>query len=116
MPNARSSYLWKVLGTVMTFCLLLGSAPMAFADVKAVVSVECDPHTDAVVFAQFSTGSPVQSLPAKCTDAMAFLDASHFKVKETLVAVGATTINEVAATLAGTVPAHSNYLYVFYLD
>ena len=112
MPNATSSYLWKVLGTVLTFGLLLGSAPVAFADVKAVVSVECDPHNDAVVFAQFSSGSPVQSLPPKCTDAMAFLDANHFKVKETLVAVGATTINEVATTLAGTVAAHSNYLYV----
>lgn len=105
----------KVLGPVLAFGLLLGSAS-AFADLKAVVSVECDPHTDAVVYAQFSSASPVQSLPAKCTDAMALLDANHFQVKQALVSVGATTINEVVNTLGGTVPSHSNYLYVFVLD
>ena len=102
----------------MTFALLLVNVPLAFADVKAVVTIECDPHTDAVVFAQASSGSPVQSLPSsKCTDAMVFLDAQHFKVKETLRGVSATTINEVPTSAAGTFGAwHSNYLYVFFLD
>jgi hypothetical protein len=107
------------LGTLLVITLSLVGAPQAFADVKAVVSIECDPATDQVVHAQASSGSPVQSLPAsnKCTDAMVFLDANHFKVKETLRGVGATTINEFPGSTAGTSPAwHSNYLYVFFLD
>ena len=106
---------WKIVGLALGALLL--NVPQAFADVKAVITIECDPHTDAVVFNQFSTGSPVQALPAKCTDAMVFLDANHFKVKETLRGVSATTINEVPAPgLGGTPPWHSNYLYVFFLD
>ncbi len=107
---------WKIVGLVVGALLL--NAPQAFADVKAVVTIECDPATDMIVHAQASSGSPVQSLPSnKCTDAMVFLDANHFKVKETLRGVSATTINEVPAETAGTAPAwHSNYLYVFFLD
>jgi hypothetical protein len=52
----------------------------------------------------------------KCTDAMVFPDANQFKVKETLRGVGATTIDEVVATVTGTVPTHGNYLHVFFLD
>ena len=107
------------LGALLTFALSLVSAPKAFADVKAVVTIECDPANDQVVHAAASSGSPVQSLPAsnKCTDAMVFLDANHFKVKETLRGVSATTINEVPGTTAASQPAwHSTYLYVFFLD
>lgn len=101
-----------VLGALMV------SAQQAFADVKAVVTLECDPDTDMVVHAQASSGSPVQSLPSsKCTDAMVYLDSNHFKVKETLREVGGTTINQVPSSAAGTSSAwHSNYLYVFFLD
>lgn len=106
--------------TIVTLALaaLLVSAPQAFADVKAVVTLECDPATDIIVHAQASSGSPVQSLPSsKCTDAMVFLDANHFKVKETLRTISATTINEVPGSTAGTTPAwHSDFLYVFFLD
>jgi len=51
------------------------NASQAFADVKAVVTIVCDPDTDRIVRAQASNGSPVTSLPAsnKCTDAMVFL-------------------------------------------
>ena len=53
----------------------------------------------------------------KCTDVMVFLDGAHFKVKETLRGVSATTINEVPGSTAGSFPArHSTYLYVFFLD
>ena len=108
---------WKILALAVG--ALLVNAPQAFADVKAVVTIECDPTTDMVVHAQASLGSPVTSLPSsnKCTDAMVFLDANHFKVKETLRGVSATTIDEVPGSTAGTAPAwHSNYLYVFFLD
>ena len=108
---------WKIVALVVGG--LLVNAPQAFADVKAVITIECDPANDMVVHAQASSGSPVQSLPSsnKCTDAMVFLDANHFKVKETLRGVSATTINEVPASTAGSSPAwHSNYLYVFFLD
>jgi hypothetical protein len=117
MPNVTLSHYWKVLGALLTFALLLANAPLAFADVKAVVTIECDPHNDQVVFAQASSGSPVQSLPStKCTDAMVYLDAQHFKVKETLRGVSATTINEVPFAATGNAAWHSNYLYVFFLD
>ena len=108
---------WKIVG--LSVVALLVNASQAFADVKAVVTIECDPDTDTVVRAQASSGSPVTSLPSsnKCTDAMVFLDANHFKVKETLRGVSATQINDVPASTAGTFPAwHSNYLYVFFLD
>ena len=106
-----------VFGALPTFALSLVNAPQAFADVKAVVTIECEPHFDTVAFADFSSSSPVQSPPAKCTDAMVFLDAAHFKVKETLRGVSATTINEFPGSGVGGTPAwHSNYLYVFFLD
>ena len=38
---------WKIVGLVVGALLL--NAPQAFADVKAVVVIECDPHTGAVV-------------------------------------------------------------------
>jgi len=48
---------------------------------------------------------------------MVFLDAQHFKVKDTLRVVSATTINEFPGSTAGTSAAwHSNYLYVFFMD
>jgi hypothetical protein len=103
----------------VAFGALLVNAPLAFADLKAVVTIECDPASDQVVHAQASSGSPVTSLPSsnKCTDALIFLDANHFKVMDTLRTVSATTINEVPGSTAGTTPAfHSNYLYVFVLD
>ena len=109
---------WKIVGLVVGALLL--NAPQAFADVKAVVTIECDPANDMVVHAQASSqtsSSVIAGFPSKCTDAMVFLDANHFKVKETLRGVSATTINEVPGSTAGTAPAwHSNYLYVFFLD
>ena len=105
---------WKVAAA--TAGVLLASVP-AFADVKAVVSIECDPDTDAVVHFQASSGSPVTSVPGKCTDAIKALDDAHFKVKEALDDVSATTINVSPGSTAGTsAPSHSNYLFVFYLD
>ena len=107
------------MGTLLTFILTLVNAPQAYADVKAVITIECDPDTDAVVHSQASSGSPT-SAPAvgsKCTDAMVNLDAAHFKVKETLRGVSATTINDVPASTLGTTAAYnSHYLYVFFLD
>ena len=50
-----------VFGALPTFALSLVNAPQAFADVKAVVTIECEPHFDTVAFADFSSSSPVQS-------------------------------------------------------
>jgi hypothetical protein len=109
---------WKIVALVIG--ALLVNAPQAFADVKAVVTIECDPHTGLVTHADSSSGSPVSGgslVGSHCTDAMVFLDANHFKVKETLRGVSGTTIEEVPASTAGTAPAwYSNYLYVFFLD
>jgi hypothetical protein len=112
-------FLLLFIGTLLTFTLSLVNAPQAFADVKAVITIECDPDTDAIMSSQSSSGSPVTApaVGGKCTDAMVFLDAAHFKVKETLRGVSATTINDVPLTLTGTQSAwHSHYLYVFFLD
>ena len=72
------------------------------------------------------------SVPDKCTSAMKALDDANFKVKQVLVKVSATTIDESPASTGGgssslinlgpapaagtSGPSHSNYLYVFYLD
>jgi len=120
MPNIASNYYWKVVvGALLTFAFLLVNTPHAFADVKAVVVIECDPHNGVVNHAQASAGSPVtasQVLGQQCADVMVFLDAAHFKVKETLRGVSATTINEVPIGGGSTSPWWSNYLYVFFLD
>ncbi len=109
-----------VFGALPTFALSLVNVPLAFADVKAVVVIECDPHTGRVTQADSSSGSPVSGgslVGNKCTDVMVYLDGAHFKVKETLRGVSATTVNEVPAETAATAPAwYSNYLYVFFLD
>ena len=119
MPHIASNHYWKVLGALLTFAFLLVNATQAFADVKAVVVIECDPHNGVVNHSQSSAGSPVaasQLMGQQCTDAMVFLDAAHFKVKETLRGVSATTINEVPVGGGTSSPWWSNYLYVFFLD
>ena|SRR3989442_13744597 len=109
---------WKIVGLVLGALLL--NVPQAFADVKAVVVIECNPHSGTVEQARASSSSPVsreQLLGQQCTDVMVALDGLHFKVKETLRGVSATTINEFPGSTMGTTASwNSNYLYVFFLD
>ena len=47
-----------VFGALPTFALSLVNAPQAFADVKAVVVIECDPH-DGMVSTQTPQVGPL---------------------------------------------------------
>jgi hypothetical protein len=118
--NTKRILALLVFGALLTFTLSLVNAPQAFAGIKAVVVIQCDPHDDDVEFAHASDGSPVSASTLEamdCTDAIVFLDQNHFKFKNSLQYGGPVTINEHPASTAGTFDAwHSDYVLIFHQD
>ena len=84
--------------------------PKAHADVKAVETIECDPDTDALVFAQ-GPATPLIT-GSSCTAAMVTLSQNHFDFDK---ARGPEEIDRHSESV-GTENDHAYYLMIFWED
>jgi hypothetical protein len=107
-PHTRMTRIFLVfLGCLALVIVALTHVhvPKASADIKAVVTLECDPDNDTIVFAS-------NGLTGSCTSAMVTLDTENFKLKE---AKGPEEIDR-HSEFGGTGTTHAYYLMVFWED